>query len=103
MLKLASYLDEFVIGQEQAKKVLSVACVVPHVLRMTFYPNNRNFKTSVYNHYNRVRANLNSLDNIRPHDYSEINLDEGVYLYCAHRLQKMKHSVLSSFNICTTR
>ncbi|KAF7790843.1 hypothetical protein EIP86_001800 [Pleurotus ostreatoroseus] len=35
--QLARYLDEFVVGQEKAKKVLSVA---------------------VFNHYNRVRANL---------------------------------------------
>ncbi|GJJ07443.1 hypothetical protein Clacol_001645 [Clathrus columnatus] len=35
--QLAHYLDDFVIGQENAKKVLSVA---------------------VYNHYNRIRANL---------------------------------------------
>ncbi|KAF8592362.1 ClpX, ATPase regulatory subunit [Ramaria rubella] len=35
--QLVQYLDEFVVGQESAKKVLSVA---------------------VYNHYNRIRANL---------------------------------------------
>ncbi|KAI0921230.1 hypothetical protein AcW2_006269 [Taiwanofungus camphoratus] len=40
--QLVQYLDEFVIGQENAKKVLSVA---------------------VFNHYNRVHANLSSMEN----------------------------------------
>ncbi|KZT74398.1 ClpX, ATPase regulatory subunit [Daedalea quercina L-15889] len=39
--QLAQYLDEFVIGQERAKKVLSVA---------------------VFNHYNRVHANVSTQD-----------------------------------------
>ncbi|KAL6309524.1 P-loop containing nucleoside triphosphate hydrolase protein [Sparassis latifolia] len=39
--QLVQYLDEFVIGQENAKKVLSVA---------------------VFNHYNRVHANLSQLE-----------------------------------------
>ncbi|EJD01194.1 ClpX, ATPase regulatory subunit [Fomitiporia mediterranea MF3/22] len=38
--QLAQYLDEYVVGQENAKKVLSVA---------------------VFNHYNRVRSNLSQL------------------------------------------
>ncbi|THH10088.1 hypothetical protein EW145_g1566 [Phellinidium pouzarii] len=38
--QLAQYLDEYVVGQESAKKVLSVA---------------------VFNHYNRVRSNLSQL------------------------------------------
>ncbi|PPQ99911.1 hypothetical protein CVT24_009592 [Panaeolus cyanescens] len=39
--ELVEYLNQFVVGQEQAKKVLSVA---------------------VYNHYNRVRANLGQIE-----------------------------------------
>ncbi|KAH9981849.1 ClpX ATPase regulatory subunit [Russula compacta] len=39
--QLAQYLDEYVIGQQEAKKVLSVA---------------------VFNHYNRVRANIQALE-----------------------------------------
>ncbi|KIM67896.1 hypothetical protein SCLCIDRAFT_1210035 [Scleroderma citrinum Foug A] len=39
--QLVQYLDQFVIGQESAKKALSVA---------------------VFNHYNRVRANLSALE-----------------------------------------
>ncbi|KAF9057410.1 P-loop containing nucleoside triphosphate hydrolase protein [Panaeolus papilionaceus] len=39
--ELVEYLNQFVVGQEKAKKVLSVA---------------------VYNHYNRVRANLGQID-----------------------------------------
>ena len=41
--KIKAALDEYVIGQEYAKKVISVA---------------------VYNHYKRVRTNTNSLDEI---------------------------------------
>ncbi|KAI9508660.1 P-loop containing nucleoside triphosphate hydrolase protein [Russula earlei] len=39
--QLAQYLDEYVVGQQEAKKVLSVA---------------------VFNHYNRVRANMQALE-----------------------------------------
>ncbi|KAG8930755.1 hypothetical protein FRC02_003716 [Tulasnella sp. 418] len=39
--QLVQYLDSFVVGQERAKKILSVA---------------------VFNHYNRVRANLQTLE-----------------------------------------
>ncbi|KAH7930023.1 ClpX, ATPase regulatory subunit [Leucogyrophana mollusca] len=54
--QLVQYLDEFVIGQENAKKVLSVA---------------------VFNHYNRVRANLASLAGEQEAtDWSEINGDD---------------------------
>ena len=41
-IEIKQFLDEFVIGQEEAKKVLSVA---------------------VYNHYKRVQAQLDSLEN----------------------------------------
>ncbi|KAF8165024.1 P-loop containing nucleoside triphosphate hydrolase protein [Crassisporium funariophilum] len=43
--ELVDYLNQFIVGQETAKKVLSVA--IP---------------SSVFNHYNRVRANLAYLD-----------------------------------------
>ncbi|KIO13043.1 hypothetical protein M404DRAFT_709097 [Pisolithus tinctorius Marx 270] len=39
--QLVHYLNQFVIGQERAKKILSVA---------------------VFNHYNRVRANLSAIE-----------------------------------------
>ncbi|KAI0282374.1 ClpX ATPase regulatory subunit [Russula aff. rugulosa BPL654] len=39
--QLAQYLDEYIVGQQEAKKVLSVA---------------------VFNHYNRVRANVQALE-----------------------------------------
>ncbi|KAF9247006.1 P-loop containing nucleoside triphosphate hydrolase protein [Melanogaster broomeanus] len=51
--QLVRYLDEFVIGQENAKKVLSVA---------------------VFNHYNRVRANLAAIeDQEDATNWNEIN------------------------------
>ncbi|KAF9221924.1 ClpX, ATPase regulatory subunit [Gyrodon lividus] len=51
--QLVQYLDEFVIGQENAKKVLSVA---------------------VFNHYNRVRANLAAIeDQENAPNWNEIN------------------------------
>ncbi|TFK55876.1 ClpX, ATPase regulatory subunit [Heliocybe sulcata] len=53
--QLVRYLDEFVIGQENAKKVLSVA---------------------VFNHYNRVRANFAAAQNNEPEMWAEINPDE---------------------------
>lgn len=51
--QLVRYLDEYVIGQETAKKVLSVA---------------------VFNHYTRVRANLAAFeDESGPDSWSEVN------------------------------
>lgn len=51
--QLVRYLDEYVIGQETAKKVLSVA---------------------VFNHYTRVRANLAAFDDESgPDSWSEAN------------------------------
>ncbi|KAH7887973.1 P-loop containing nucleoside triphosphate hydrolase protein [Phlebopus sp. FC_14] len=52
--QLVQYLNQFVIGQENAKKVLSVA---------------------VFNHYNRVRANLSALEDQEDEatDWSGIN------------------------------
>ncbi|KIJ19981.1 hypothetical protein PAXINDRAFT_174520 [Paxillus involutus ATCC 200175] len=51
--QLVQYLDEFVIGQENAKKVLSVA---------------------VFNHYNRARANLAAIEDQEDvPDWNEIN------------------------------
>ncbi|KAH0839717.1 P-loop containing nucleoside triphosphate hydrolase protein [Lanmaoa asiatica] len=51
--QLVKYLGEFVIGQENAKKVLSVACVLP----LRFWQPDLT-RRSVFNHYNRVRANI---------------------------------------------
>ncbi|KAJ3550643.1 hypothetical protein NM688_g5029 [Phlebia brevispora] len=48
--QLVQYLDEFVVGQENAKKVLSVA---------------------VFNHYNRVRANLAAMYQEQDFQWSE--------------------------------
>lgn len=54
--QLVRYLDEYVIGQEIAKKVLSVA---------------------VFNHYTRVRANLAAFDDESDADpWSEANVDD---------------------------
>ncbi|KAL0580936.1 ATP-binding protein [Marasmius crinis-equi] len=47
--ELVNYLDEYIVGQENAKKVLSVA---------------------VFNHYNRVRANMD-LQQAREHAYRD--------------------------------
>ncbi|KAH7916125.1 P-loop containing nucleoside triphosphate hydrolase protein [Hygrophoropsis aurantiaca] len=54
--QLTQYLDEFVIGQENAKKVLSVA---------------------VFNHYNRVHANMAALESEQnATEWSETNSDD---------------------------
>ncbi|OCB88847.1 ClpX, ATPase regulatory subunit [Sanghuangporus baumii] len=45
--QLVQYLDEYVVGQESAKKVLSVAIITTG--------------TRVFNHYNRVRSHLSQL------------------------------------------
>ncbi|KDQ64666.1 hypothetical protein JAAARDRAFT_28304 [Jaapia argillacea MUCL 33604] len=51
--QLAQYLDEYVVGQENAKKVLSVA---------------------VFNHYNRVRANISLMqDEMVDSQWSEVD------------------------------
>ena len=51
--QLTHYLDQFIIGQESAKKVLSVGYVgVPIRSRNVLRPYLR-----VFNHYNRVQAN----------------------------------------------
>lgn len=56
--QLVQYLDEFVIGQENAKKVLSVA---------------------VFNHYNRVRANLSTVEGAQEDaDWSDNPINDGV-------------------------
>ncbi|TFK74424.1 ClpX, ATPase regulatory subunit [Pluteus cervinus] len=56
--ELVDYLNEYIIGQENAKKVLSVA---------------------VYNHYNRVRANLSNPERDYYHDdFDRPNSDSGV-------------------------
>ncbi|KAJ3491459.1 hypothetical protein NLI96_g691 [Meripilus lineatus] len=60
--QLAQFLDEYVIGQENAKKVLSVA---------------------VFNHYNRVRANLSALEREESLQYAE-QLDEESGVSPAH-------------------
>ncbi|KIJ70340.1 hypothetical protein HYDPIDRAFT_23455 [Hydnomerulius pinastri MD-312] len=55
--QLVQYLGEFVVGQENAKKVLSVA---------------------VFNHYNRVRANLSAIeDQEDTPSWNEINPSDG--------------------------
>lgn len=51
------YLDQFVIGQESAKKALSVAYVT-----FPLYLGAKMTEISVFNHYNRVRANLSALE-----------------------------------------
>ena len=55
LLQLVHFLDDFVIGQESAKKVLSVACVIRELCATLDKLSER---ARVYNHYNRVRANL---------------------------------------------
>ncbi|KZS97746.1 ClpX, ATPase regulatory subunit [Sistotremastrum niveocremeum HHB9708] len=50
--QLVQYLDEFIVGQPIAKKILSVA---------------------IYNHYNRVRANITSLQEEPPPAWNVIN------------------------------
>lgn len=65
------YLDQFVVGQAVAKKVLSVALVSndPGLLAklelMTFVAH------SVFNHYNRVHANLQSQSDLRYTDWND--------------------------------
>ena len=55
--QLVEYLNDYVVGQTRAKKILAVAYVhagfVLVITHITYF-------CSVYNHYNRVRANLNA-------------------------------------------
>jgi hypothetical protein len=55
--QLVEYLNDYVVGQTRAKKILAVAYVhTDYVLTIT----HNMYLHSVYNHYNRVRANLNA-------------------------------------------
>lgn len=75
ILQLVQYLDEYVIGQENAKKVLSVAYVQFHTIDF-----NRShwWYCRVFNHYNRVRANLSAIEaEQEEHSWSELNSDDG--------------------------
>ena len=53
--ELVDYLDQFVIGQERAKRVLAVA---------------------VYNHYKRVNANIYGLENERAKKFKDVKLEK---------------------------
>lgn len=53
--QLVQYLDDYIVGQKNAKKVLSVAYVLIYLLH-DIMPVEWTY--SVYNHYNRVRANM---------------------------------------------
>jgi ATP-dependent Clp protease ATP-binding subunit ClpX len=82
------YLDEFVIGQENAKKVLSVACVflILSLLDMPIA------KRSVFNHYNRARANLAAIEDQEDvPDWNEINPSDGMCFGIKLRRKDMIH------------
>ncbi|EGO01699.1 hypothetical protein SERLA73DRAFT_103634 [Serpula lacrymans var. lacrymans S7.3] len=81
--QLVQYLDEFVVGQEKAKKVLSVA---------------------VFNHYNRVHANLSSLspeEEPGAMDWSETNVDDVRSGVSSARLHPHPHRISSSIPLQT--
>ncbi len=59
---IVKYLDDYVVGQDQAKKVLSVA---------------------VYNHYKRVLSNYGVIDN-RTDEFDNVTIEKGNILMCGN-------------------
>ena len=59
MSKLVHYLNQYVVGQENAKKVLSVAYVSLVGISADCTADIRH--RSVFNHYNRVHANMKAM------------------------------------------
>lgn len=56
--QLVEYLNTFIVGQERAKKVLSVAYVHVVLSCVSCYLSVQIYPFRVFNHYNRVRAKL---------------------------------------------
>lgn len=73
-MQLVKYLDEFVIGQVNAKKVLSVA----YAFLLGFWWLSLT-NCSVFNHYNRVRANLAAAEDYPDaQGWDVVNLPDGM-------------------------
>lgn len=86
------YLDEFIIGQENAKKVLSVACVFP----LKFWQPGLTSR-SVFNHYNRVRANLAAAeDQPDAQVWDPVNPSDGVFQRCRYSIRSFKRVFYSA-------
>ena len=79
-LQLVQYLDDYIVGQKDAKKVLSVA-YVSNIKHKRF---DVKWIYRVYNHYNRVRANvshLNMEDHLPEWNDESNNGEPAVYEY----------------------